>query len=51
MLKAYDAWWDEVRPMMVNEDATLDVPQPFRVQFEKQKKQTGIGKWKNPQYK
>jgi len=24
MLKAYGKWWDEVRPMMINEDASLD---------------------------
>lgn len=51
MLKAYDAWWDEVRPMMVNEDARLDVEQPFREQFEKQKKQKGIDQWNDPRYK
>ena len=50
MLKAYDAWWDEVRPMMINEDASLDTGKPFRVQFEKQKKEKGIGQWKNPRY-
>jgi len=51
MLKAYDAWWAEVRPMMVNEDASLDIEQPFRVQFEKQKKEKGIGQWSHPRYK
>jgi len=50
MLKAYDAWWDEVRPLMVNEDASLDTVQPFRVQFEKQKEKRGIGRWNNPRY-
>ncbi len=50
MLKAYEAWWDEVRPLMVNEDASLDTVQPFRVQFEKQKKEKGIGRWNNPRY-
>jgi arylsulfatase len=51
VLKAYDAWWDEVRPMMVNEDASLDIEQPFRKQFEKQKKQKGIDQWNDPRYK
>jgi len=50
MLKAYDTWWDEVRPMMVNEDATLDTGKPFIEQYEKQKKEKGIGQWNNPQY-
>lgn len=48
MLSAFDQWWAEVRPMMVNEDASLDVPKPFRVQFEKQKAATGIPNWQKP---
>jgi arylsulfatase len=50
MLKAYDTWWEQVRPMMVNEDASLDTGQPFVEQFEKQKKEKGIPKWNNPGY-
>lgn len=50
MLNAYDAWWDEVRPMMVNEDASLDTPKPFIEQHEKQKKEKGIAQWNNPLY-
>ena len=50
MLKAYEAWWDEVRPLMVNEDASLDTEKPFHVRFEKQKKEKGIGQWHNPRY-
>jgi arylsulfatase len=46
MLKAYDAWWDEVRPMLVNEDATLDTGKPFIERYEKQKKEKGIPLWK-----
>ncbi len=49
MLKAYEAWWDEVRPLMINEDASLNSPKPFRIQFEKQKKTTGIPDWNPPQ--
>jgi arylsulfatase len=48
MTSAYDAWWDEVRPLMVNEDASLDVGKPFREQFIKQKAATGIPNWTNP---
>ena len=29
MLAAYDAWWDEVRPLMINEDASLDNERPL----------------------
>jgi arylsulfatase len=46
MLKAYEAWWDEVRPMMVNEDATMDTGKPFIERYEKQKKEKGIPMWK-----
>lgn len=46
MLKAYDKWWDQVRPMMVNEDATLDTGKPFIERYERQKKQKGIPLWK-----
>ena len=49
MQAAYDAWWDEVRPLMINEDASLDVEAPFIVQFELQKKTTGIPGWIPPQ--
>jgi arylsulfatase len=49
MLAAYDAWWDEVRPLMVNEDAPLDVEKPFIVQFNKQKEETGIPDWLLPE--
>jgi arylsulfatase len=48
MLTAYDAWWDEVRPLMINEDASLDKEPPFIVQFELQKKKTGIPDWIPP---
>ena len=48
MRKSYDAWWQEVRPLMVNEDATLDTPKPFRDQFESQKQSSGIPDWNPP---
>jgi arylsulfatase A-like enzyme len=49
MMKAYDAWWDEVRPLMINEDASLDVEAPYVVQYELQKKTTGIPDWIAPE--
>ena len=49
MLAAYDKWWDEVRPLMVNEDAPLNVGKPFVEQYNKQKKESGIGKWTPPE--
>lgn len=46
MLAAYDKWWDQVRLMMVNEDATLDTGKPFIERYEKQKAGKGIPVWK-----
>ncbi|MBB3209301.1 arylsulfatase [Rhodopirellula rubra] len=48
MLDVFNAWWDEVRPMMVNEDAPLDVEKPFQTQFNKQKESDGIPDWVAP---
>ncbi len=44
MLEAYDKWWDEVRSLMVNEDASLDTGNPFRDQSDKQREEKGIPK-------
>ncbi len=33
---AYDRWWDEVRPMMVNEDAVGPAENPFKVLYRRQ---------------
>ena len=49
MRKAYSAWWDEVRPFMVNEDAPLDTGKPFVELFNKQKENGGIPDWKEPE--
>ena len=46
--RAFDDWWDEVRPLMVNEDAPLDVAKPFRDQFLRQKAAGGIPEWTPP---
>lgn len=46
--KAFDKWWAEVRPLMVNEDASLDTGKPFIEQFEKQRKEQGIPEWTPP---
>ncbi|MGY8671513.1 MAG: arylsulfatase, partial [Verrucomicrobiia bacterium] len=48
MLKAYDAWWQDVRPLMVNEDAPLDTGKPFIELYNKQQAAGGIPNWKAP---
>ena len=45
---SFDRWWEEVRPMMVNEDAPLDVPRSFEEQFHRQRTATGIPEWTQP---
>jgi arylsulfatase len=49
MLAAYEKWWGAVRPFMVNEDDTLEKLQPFVEQFNKQKTESGIPDWIEPQ--
>ncbi len=48
MLTAYDKWWDEVRPLMVNEDAPLDAEKQYLGKYEQQKATTGIPNWAPP---
>jgi arylsulfatase A-like enzyme len=45
MLAAYEDWWNEVRPLLVNEDAPLDTGKPFIEQFNKQKESQGLPTW------
>jgi arylsulfatase len=49
LLVAYEKWWDEVCPLMVNEDESLDKKQPFVEQFNKQKTESGVPDWIEPQ--
>ncbi len=46
--KAYEAWWAKARPLMVNEDAPLDVEKPFEANYLKQKADGGIPDWVVP---
>jgi len=49
MRKIYAIEWDRLRPLMINEDASLDVPKPFLEMFKKQKATKGIPEWNMPQ--
>lgn len=44
--KAYDTWWQETVPLMVNETAPFAEAQPQAVRYEKQLKDRGIPDWK-----
>ena len=46
--KAYDGWWAETVPLMVNEDVPYAPEQPQAVRYEKQLKERGIPKWTPP---
>ncbi|TWU64700.1 arylsulfatase [Crateriforma conspicua] len=44
----YDQWWNETRPLMVNEDAPYCPVQPQAVRYEKQLAESGIPDWQAP---
>jgi len=46
--KAYDAWWTETVPLMVNENVPYAPQQPQTVRYEKQLKERGIPTWVAP---
>ncbi|MCP5542158.1 MAG: arylsulfatase [Akkermansiaceae bacterium] len=48
MKKAYDRFWKETRPLMVNEDAPMSPVQPFHVWYAEQEKAGGIPDWVPP---
>lgn len=45
---AYDKWWEETLPLMVNEDAENSPVQPQAVRYEKQLAEKGIPMWTAP---
>ncbi len=49
MRKAFDAWWAEARPLMVNEDVPLAKEKPQWVLYEKQLNEEGIPDWTPPE--
>jgi arylsulfatase A-like enzyme len=48
MRAAYDEWWAETRPLMVNEDAPYAEHRPFWVLYDKQIDGKGIPQWTPP---
>lgn len=45
MQAAFDVWWDETVPLMVNEDVAYSPVHPQVVRYEEQLKARGIPKW------
>ncbi|MCP4847044.1 MAG: arylsulfatase, partial [Verrucomicrobiaceae bacterium] len=48
MRAAYEKFWKETRPLMVNEKAPMSPTRPFHVLFNKQNAAGGIPKWEVP---
>jgi len=48
MKKAYEKFWDESRPLMINEDVPLAKEKPFHVDYNAQKASSGIPGWQEP---
>ena len=48
MRSAYDKFWKEARPLMVNEQAPMSKTRPFHVWFKEQMEQGGIPPWSPP---
>ena len=49
MLDAYEQWWKETRPLMVNEDEPVyEGKQPFVIKYEEQLNSKGIANWIPP---
>ena len=48
MVAAYQKFWAETRPLMVNESAPMSPVRPFHALHEKQKSTTGIPAWVPP---
>jgi arylsulfatase A-like enzyme len=46
MKSAYEKFWDEARPLMVNENVPLSTTRPYHVAYRKQEKTSGIPDWK-----
>lgn len=48
MLAAFDSWWQETVPMMVNESAPLAPAKPFHELYHQQMAEGGIPDWQPP---
>ncbi|TWT92656.1 hypothetical protein Pla100_46760 [Neorhodopirellula pilleata] len=46
MRKAYDAWWSETRPMMINETVEMCPVRPYHEAYREQLASGGINQWK-----
>ncbi len=49
MKRAYDQFWKESRPLMVNEKAPMSPTRPYWQWYEEQEKAGGIPEWEEPE--
>ena len=49
MKSAYEEFWDEVRPMMINENVPLAKEVPYHKYYNEQRATTGITNWVEPE--
>lgn len=45
MLAAYDTFWKEARPLMVNESFPMSKTRSYLVDFRRQEEEQGIPEW------
>jgi arylsulfatase len=48
MKEAYEKFWKDTRPLMVNENAPMSPTRPYHVLYEKQLNSEGIPTWREP---
>lgn len=49
MKNAYEKFWDEARPLMINDGVPLAKERPFHVDYRRQKESKGIPVWREPE--
>jgi arylsulfatase A-like enzyme len=49
MCAAYEKFWSEARPLMVNEDKPMSKTRPYHLWYKKQMENGGIPDWKTPE--
>jgi hypothetical protein len=50
MRDAYNKFWKEARPLMVNEEVPMSPTRPFHLWYAEQMKNSGIPQWKAPKF-
>ncbi len=48
MKAAYEKFWDESRPLMINDGVPLAKEKPYHIEYKAQKASKGIPDWEEP---